>query len=259
MGAVTLSISGSASTTERVGPARRARRSLAGPGGRSYLALVAWVACAAGCRHAPPPLAPDAAEFAAISAEEFAAAAAPTLPRGSELVALRWRFRDATGSVSGRGAVRVSPPDSLRIDVRGPLGFGHGTLVIAGGEAWADPEDLVQQVLPRRYLVWAMLGVVRAPEAALRYEAGEAGGRRLVRCGEPDGVATTFVLRGDTLAGAVQVRGDRVVGRLTLVRDARGALVHADAEDLERHARLSFDIQSRTPSGAFPAEVWRHP
>jgi hypothetical protein len=259
MGAVTLWISGSASTTERCARGRRARRSLAGLGGGSYLALVAWVAGASGCRRAPLPLAPEAAGFAAISAEEFAAAAAPTLPRGSELVALRWRFRDATSSVSGRGAVRVSPPDSLRLDVRGPLGFGRGTLVLAGGDAWAEPEDLVQQVLPRRFLVWAMLGVVRTPDTALRYDAGEAGGRRLVRFAEPDGVATTFELRGDTLAGVVQVRGDRVVGRLTLVRNARGGLVHADAEDLERNARLTFDIQSRTPSGAFPAEVWRRP
>ena len=259
MGAGVLSTSGSASTTERVGRGGRARRSLAGLGGGSYLALVAWVAGAAGCRRAPLPLAPDAAGFALVSAEEFAAAAAPTLPRGSELLALRWRFRDATSSVSGRGAVRESPPDSLRIDVRGPLGFGRATLVVAGGDAWADPEDLVRQVLPRRFLIWAMLGVVQAPEAALRYEAGDAGARRLVRVAEPDGVATTFELRGDTLAAVVQVRGDRVVGRLTLVRDARGGLVRADAEDLERNARLSFDIQSRTPSGAFPAEVWRRP
>jgi hypothetical protein len=202
---------------------------------------------------------PEGAVFSAISAEEFDAAARRTLPAGSELVALRWRFRDAQSEVAGRGAARVSPPDSLRIDVRGPLGFGRATLVFAGADAWADPEDAVRRVLPSRHLIWAMLGVVRAPAGVERLEAFDAGTRRLLRAVGADGSVTTYDLRGDTLAGVVVARNDRVVGRLTLARDARGAVAHADAEDLERNARLSFDIQSRTPSGAFPAEVWRHP
>lgn len=251
--------SGSVSTT-RPGRATAPRAgSLAGSGAWVYLALVAWLAGAAGCRRAPPPLAPEGAVFEALSAGDFAAAAARTLPAGSELVALRWRFRDAQSEVAGRGAVRVSPPDSLRVDVRGPLGFGHGTLVLAGADAWADPEALVAQVLPRRFLVWAMVGVVRPPERVARFEAWADGARRLVRVVEPDGGTTTFELRGEVLTGVVVTRDERVVGRLTLVRDGRGGVVHADAEDLERDVRLSFDIQSRTPSGAFPAEVWRHP
>jgi hypothetical protein len=202
---------------------------------------------------------PAAAAFAAIPAEEFTARAARTVPGGSVLMALRWRFRDATSEVSGRGALRVTPPDSLRLDVRGPLGFGRGTLVIAGADAWADPEAVVWQVLPRRYLLWAMLGVVRAPDGAGRFEEADAGATRLLRLAEPDGVATTFALRGDTLTGLVVTREERVVGRLTLVRDGSGEVAHADAEDLERHARLTFDIQGRTPGSAFPPEVWRRP
>lgn len=225
----------------------------------SYLAVVAWVAVLAGCRAPALPPAPADVGFAAVGAEVFAAAAARTLPAGSELVAISWRFRDPSSEVSGRGAVRVSPPDSLRIDVRGPLGFGRGTLVLAGDSAWADPAGLVAQVLPRRYVVWAMLGVVQAPDSATGYQRAGDGARTLLRVTEADGVTTTFELRGDTLAGAVRVRADRIIERLTLVRNGMGSLVHADAEDLERNAHLEFDIQSRSPSGAFPAEVWRHP
>jgi len=202
---------------------------------------------------------PAAAAFAALGAEAFAAEAVRTLPSRSELVQVRWRFRDPSDAVSGRGAVRLTPPDSLRVDVRGPLGFGRGTLVLVGASAWADPESLVRQVLPQRYLVWAMLGVVQPPDSAVLFESAWDGARRLLRVTQADGVATTFELRGATLAGAVRVRGDRVVGWLTLARNGAGAVVHADAEDLERHAHLEFDIQSRSPSGAFPAEVWRHP
>jgi hypothetical protein len=236
-----------------------ARGSLAGPSRGAYLALVAWLAFASGCRRAPPPLAPEGAVFSPLSAEAFAAAAAPTVPAAPELLALRWRFRDPQSEVAGRGAVRVSPPDSLRVDVRGPLGFGRATLVVAGDESWADPPELVRQVLPRRFLLWAMLGVVRAPDSAMRREAFTDGARRLLRVAEPDGLVTTFELRDGRLTGVAVAREAGMVARLTFVRDVRGALVRADAEDLERNARLSFDIQSRTSGVTFPAEVWRHP
>jgi hypothetical protein len=194
-----------------------------------------------------------------MSAEAFAAEAARTVPAGSELLSLRWRFRDAEQGVSGRGAARVAPPDSLRVDVRGPLGFGRGTLVLAGPTAWADPEGLVRQLLPSRFLIWAMLGVVQAPDSAERFEAGGDGPRRWLRVVEAGAVVTTFELHGDTLVGVVRTRGDRMVGRLALVRGGDGRVRHATAEDLERHARLDFDIDNRAPIGAFPAEVWRRP
>jgi hypothetical protein len=238
---------------------RTAASSLAAFSGRSYLALVAWLAGAAGCRPAAPELAPDVASFGAVSAAAFWALAAPSQPAGSELLSLRWRFTEAGSSVSGRGAARVTPPDSLRIDVRGPLGFGRGALVLGGDSVWADPEDLVRQVLPGRFMVWAMLGVVRTPDEVERYEVGDADGRRLLRLVEPGGRATTFELGGDVVLGAVQSRGDTVVGRLTLVRGADGRVVRADAQDFERRARLVFDITGRTPSGGFPATVWRRP
>lgn len=253
-----MSISGSASTTERPAPLAPAGALLARLRGGSYLAVVVWVAGLAGCRAAARPLAPLGGGFAAIGQEAFAAAAARTLPAGSELIQVRWRFRDASSGVSGRGAVRLSPPDSLRLDVRGPLGFGRGTLVLAGPTMWADPAGLVEQVLPRRYLVWAMLGVVQAPDSAALFESASEGDRLQFRVTEPGGEATIFDLRGDTLTGVVRMRGERVVGRLALVRDGAGAVVHADVEDLERNEHLEFDIQSRSPSGAFPAEVWRH-
>jgi hypothetical protein len=227
--------------------------------GGSYLALVVGFASAAGCRAPARGPVPETAEFAPVSAAEFGAEAAGTLPTGSELLSLRWRFRDAEQGVSGRGAARVTPPDSLRVDVRGPLGFGRGTLVLAGPTAWADPEDLVRQVLPSRFLIWAMLGVVQAPDSAERYERGGDAARRWLRVVEAGAVVTTFELHGDTLVGVVRVHGDRLAGRLALERGGDGRVRHATAEDLERHARLEFDIDTRAPVGAFPAEVWRHP
>jgi len=194
-----------------------------------------------------------------MGAEAFRAAAGRTTPAGRLIVSLRWRFADPTLEAAGRGAARLAPPDSLRIDVRGPLGFGRGTLVLAGDSLWADPASMVAQVMPSRFLVWAMLGVLRAPDALERLEEAEIDGRVLVRVLESDGRSTTFEMRGDTMVGAVQERAGREVGRLVLRRDASGQVRRAEAEDKERDARLVFDIERRTASGPFPASVWHRP
>ena len=234
-------------------------RSLAGLRSASYLAVVVGVALAPGCHRGAPPTKPEALAFRPLSGEAFRAAADRTTPAGRMIVNLRWRFADPTLDVAGRGAARIAPPDSLRIDVRGPLGFGRGTLVLAGDSLWADPASMVAQVMPSRFLVWAMLGVLRAPDALERLEEAEIDGRVLVLVLESDGRSTTFEMRGDTMVGAVQERAGRQVGRLVLRRDASGQVRRAEAEDKERDARLVFDIERRTASGPFPASVWHRP
>jgi hypothetical protein len=108
-------------------------------------------------------------------------------------------------------------------------------------------------------MVWAMLGVVRAPDAVAGIESAGADGRRLVRVAQPDGLRTVFELRGDTVVGVTQERAGRQVGWMRLVRDAAGWVRRAEAEDKERDARLVFTIERRSPSGPFPDAVWRRP
>ena len=193
-----------------------------------------------------------------VSPREFAAAAARTAPVAPALLTIHWRYDDGDTPVSGRGAVRFAPPDSLRLDVGVPV-VGRATLVLAGDSAWSKPGALVRQVLPNRSLVWAMFGVVRPPDSVASVERSEAPDHRAWRVTDGDGVVTTLELRGDTLLGASAARGERPIGRLALSRDSTGAVVRAETVDLEHSIRFVMDVDRRETGGTFPSDIWRRP
>lgn len=209
------------------------------------------------CGRPPGPPTPVTA-YAPVDAGVFLGLAARTVPASRELVQLRWQYSDGERDAKGRGAARLAPPDSLRLDVSVPV-LGRATLVFAGDSTWVAPEELAGEVLPPRAIVWAMFGVVRPPGPDMRIEASEAADRRLYRLTARDGLTTLLELRGDTLLGATQTKGGRLVGRLVLTRDAAGALVKADATDAEHGARFIVRVDHREASEPFPSEIWPRP
>ncbi len=221
---------------------------------RSYLAVTLAVMSAA-CSRPPAPLPPSGA-FAPLKAEAFAAVAARTVPAAGQLLQIRWEYEDGDRRVRGRGAARLTPPDSLRLDVRVPI-VGRATLVMAGDSTWARPDPMVTEVLPPRAIVWAVFGVVRSPDPGTRIEVGEAQDRRLFRLTAPDGLITVLECRGGTMLAATQLRGERLVGRLVLSRDAAGALARSEATDVEHGTRFVVEVNHRETSGPFPSEIWR--
>jgi len=234
---------------------RRSRQRRVEKWRRAAGAAVALAAAACG----PPPAPPaPAGSFVPASPGEHAAAAARTLPPAREQLAIRWRYDDGDTPITGRGAVRLAPPDSLRLDVGVPI-VGRATLVLAGDSVWSRPAGLVEQVLPNRSIVWAMLGVVRLPDAVTCVERSDASDHRLWRVTAADGLTTTLELRGDTLLGATAARGGRAVGQLALTRDATGAVVRAVTVDLEHSVRFTMDVDQRSPGGPYPSEIWRRP
>ncbi|HXY19794.1 MAG TPA: hypothetical protein VEH83_07330 [Gemmatimonadales bacterium] len=234
-------------TTIRIGTGSRSGRAVA----------IAAAAVLAACGRPPEPVVP-AGTYLPVSPREFAAAAARTLPAAPALLTIRWRYDDGDTPVTGRGAVRLAPPDSLRLDVGVPV-VGRATLVLAGDSAWSKPGSLVRQVLPNRSLVWAMLGVVRPPDSVASVERAETSDHHVYRVTDGDGVVTTLELRGDTLLGATAARGERAIGRLSLTRDSTGAVVRAETVDLEHSIRFVLDVDRRESGGAFPSEIWRRP
>jgi hypothetical protein len=234
-----------------------APRLLAASRGLSYLGA-ALALMASACARPPAAVVPLGA-FTPVSVAAFRALAARTVPVSPVALYFHWRYDDGSAPVRGRGAARVAPPDSLRLDVGLPI-VGRATLVLAGDSVWAQPEAAEEHLLSERGTVWALFGVIEPPQDGTRIEVGEAADRRLYRLTAPGGVVTTLELRGDTLLGATQQRGDRVIGRLVLTRNAAGALVQAAASDPQHGLRFVVDLDRReAPSESFPSEIWRRP
>ncbi|OGU01363.1 MAG: hypothetical protein A2085_07960 [Gemmatimonadetes bacterium GWC2_71_10] len=178
------------------------------------------------------------------------------MPAQREIVRLRWRSEADQVSVSGSGAARIAP-DSLRIDMAVRLGVGRATLILTGDAVQAEPAELVQQLLPDRYALWAAFGVVRLPDSLAVVERLADGPRTFWRFADGQGRVSTFELHGDTLAGAVRTEGGRDVARLQLTRGPGGAVIRARVTDLVRGAVFEVDIVGRQPSGPFPSEIWQ--
>jgi len=223
---------------------------------RFYLAA-ALAVMAEACARPPAPLAPTGA-WEPMRAEAFAAVAARTVPAAAQLLRVHWRYDDGNQEAGGKGAVRLAPPDSLRLDVAVPV-VGRATLVLAGDSSWSQPNDLADQVPRSRSLLWALFGIMRPQDARTRIETGDAAGRRLYRLTAVDGLVTWLECRGDTLLVATELRGDRIVGRLALTRDTTGAVIKADAMDFEHGVRFVVQVDHREASEPFPAEIWRRP
>ncbi len=178
------------------------------------------------------------------------------MPDRREIVRLRWRSEVDQVAVSGSGAARLAP-DSLRIDMAVRLGVGRATLILTGDAVQAEPAELVEQLLPDRFALWAAFGAVRLPDSLTAVERLADETRTFWRFTDGQGRVSTFELRGDTLAGAQRSENGRDVARLTLARGPDGTVSRARVTDLVRGAVFEVDIVSRQPSGPFPSEIWQ--
>ncbi len=215
----------------------------------AYLALLL-----AGCRAAPGPLVPVAAQPA--SREEVARWVSTTLPEHQRLHRFKWLFRDENSSAGGRGSARIAPPDSLRFDVAGPFGSGAASAAVVGDQPlWAEPPDAISKLVPN-YPLMSMFGIARMPEdgAALR--------------GLADGAVTAWQYAGSTdtieyvrTAGspvkfvAEARRAGEIVGRAETTLDSTGAPLTARLTVPTVPARLDLTFSSTTQAALAP-DIW---
>lgn len=210
---------------------------------------------AAGCRAKPPAVTP--AGFAPASRESFEQAAAVTMPAGREIVRISWKADDGDLQLSGNGAVRFAPPDSLRLDVAATLGLGRSTLILTGDSVQAQPALDVDKILPDRFALWAAMGIMHAPPGVVRFERAEQGTMQFWSTTDGSGAATVFVTQGGLLVSVTRERPEHVESELRLTRSSGGAVARANLTDAPHHFRLQVDVNRIEPSGAFAPEIWK--
>jgi hypothetical protein len=220
------------------------------------VALVLACACTPGLAPLPIP-----SGMAPASVDEAAAWAAGTRPADNRELRFRFQFVDEQGSAGGRGRVRLALPDSVRFDVVGALGSGHASALVVGDTAiWADPEDDVQKLVPNYPLVWAMLGIGRAPEPG-------AVVRRFA-----DGTVTAWqlVARGDTLEYVretggtnrliAEVRRDgKRIARVETKFGPDGLPASSRLVVPDRGARLDLTFIQNEKARPFAPDTWTRP
>lgn len=173
----------------------------------------------------------------------------------------RWLYRDREQSAGGRGSARITPGDSLRFDVAGPLGSGRGAAFVVGDSArWAQPEEDVRKLVPNYPLLWAMMGVARLPARfteVTKYEDGKLTAWRFT-----NGADTVEFARmaGPPIKLIADVReGGERVGRVETLFNVDGTPKSARLDVPRTPARLDITYGSSTKATGFPPDTWVPP
>ena len=179
-------------------------------------------------------------------------------PAAYQFHRFRWQFKDDRASAGGRGSVRIAAPDSLRFDVAGPLGSGKAAAFVVGDSAqWAEPEEDVEKLVPDYPLLWAMLGVPRAPSngATLRrVQAGRVSAWQFIDAAD----TVEYVLtEGAPRQRVTDVRrGGKRIGRVTTELGPDGAPLKARLVVPSVPAQLDITFYLSRAEAGFAPDTW---
>lgn len=225
-----------------------------------HLRRVSYIAAGtvlAGCVGKPAPLIPAGLEPAEHAAA--AAWAAATLPRRQTAVQFRWRYRDERAGYSGRGVARVAPPDSLRFDFRGPLGYSGAAVIVGDSVLWSQPAGQFGPLVRGIPVLWAALGAVQPPAAEAAVFGRQEPGRVLWRF-VTGGVDTLDYAVRDTaplLLEAEWRQGGKVRARSRTEYGSDGQPVSARIDFPEASARFELTVQGRDTLATIAPGLWR--
>jgi hypothetical protein len=224
-----------------------------------WVALSYIGACAllAACPRRPPPLVPMPLEPAERDAA--VAWARTTLPLRRTAIRFRWKYQDGDRRLAGRGQARIAPPDSMRFDYVGPLGFGAGAAVVVGDSVvWADPDRNFRSIIPAVRVLWAGFGMVRPPPAGALISGVQAPPVAIWRFAEN---ADTFDYRvthgGDHLFEAEWRREGKVIARTRTQFDGHAVPANARIDFVEVPARLEFSVVAVDTAAVIDPAMWR--
>lgn len=216
---------------------------------------MALAAC--GLRSPVPPVAPDAALATSAQVSQWLARTAPV---GHEVLKFRWQIQDDRGAAGGRGSARVAAPDSIRLDVAGPLGSGRGAAVVIGDSAqWTDPPDIIHRLVPSYPLMWAMLGVMRAPPAdAEVHGAEDSTGVRWQWGSGSDTVRYAWRNSGTRLQAEAR-HGGQLVGWVETTFGAGSRPERSQLVAPSSSTKLTLTFSASESPESFPPGLWQPP
>ena len=217
-------------------------------------ALLAYLGSALlGCQSGPEPVIPEGAQ--PVSRGAVIPWVASTRPLDSQVYRFKWLLRDERGSAGGKGAVRMTPPDSVRLDVAGPFGSGAASAVVVGDRAvWTDPEDAIARLVPNYPLMWAMFGVARPPAENAEVRALSTPTTRAWRYAGPSD--TVEYARTDPDRFIAEVRsGGKLIGRAETTLDSTGAPLKSRLTVPSAPAQLDITFLSVTRD-TFAPDIW---
>lgn len=220
-----------------------------------YLGLMGAAGCA---RPEAAPVVP--ADAPAVSAQAAAAWVGATRPGAAVVHRFRWQLQDERGAAGGRGTARIAPPDSVRLDVQGPLGAGRGAGVVVGDSViWNDPPDVLERLVPNFPLMWAMFGAMRLAPAGADLRGVERDGVvhwEWTHLGESIGYR--WAPGAGRLDAEFRQAGD-VIGRVTTQFDSTGAPATSRLDIPSAPARVSLTFTESSAADSFPPDLWEHP
>jgi hypothetical protein len=128
-------------------------------------------------------------------------------PDQPKLIEFQWRYRGRDGRFSGEGGVRVSPPDSVRLDLLGPGWSGVQSAVLLGPDVYYLGEQRI--TLPPPTFMWTMIGAFRPP-AGVAPQGARRGERSQLtyRLSPQTTVAFHFGGEGRLLEAELMIDGD---------------------------------------------------
>ncbi len=223
-----------------------------------HLSYIAAGAAVTACAGRPAPLVPVPTVLEPADPGTAIAWAAATLPRRHTAVQLRWRYGDERARYSGRGVIRIAPPDSLRFDFRGPLGYTGAAALVGDAVLWTEPRGEFGALVGGIPLLWAALGVVQPPSPEAQVYTLRAGRQTVWRfvVNAADTLDYVTTDSGPRLLEAEWRQGGTIRARSRTEYGDDGASASARIDFPEASARFELTVVARDTLAALAPALW---
>jgi len=245
----TLSIRATRHTVDRGAGGRYTPRLLR----HRFGAAIAFVL--GGCATAGGGSGPEPAGPPAIDPSLAPAIAQATALEAPLQILFDWTFEEGSARFNGRGVTRVAPPEHARLDLFGPRGEGYLSAALVGMELRLPP-GADNAPLPPPELLWTVLGVFRAPEAATLTLARREGTETRLQYTRGD-ERWSFRFEGDVLRSAEWVGPGQGRRTVELTGDGDNGLPGvAVYRDWIAFRELRVTLQEVSRVDGFPSDTW---